>query len=267
MDYLRKIAQGCRNHYEKIILTLVLLGLAAAVYYLDSESKAEKQKIEDFKKTVETRGKSVIKMIDLSEYDLAMKMAANPPALNFSLPHNLFNPVKWQRAANNELVKVEKGTEVGWPQMAVTRISPLNFSISLFKAPSPGGAFFNLTREAEEKPANRRTRQLFMTPNTTNRFFDKSIVMRELKGVPENPEAVIELLETSEKLTISSNRPYAKIEGYEADLKYKLNESTFNNLRIGSTIRFLGDTYNIVVISASEVVASGQNEKKYSVKK
>jgi len=266
MDWIRKITLGCRQHYEKIILTAILLGLGVTVWYLNEASKREEEKIKLFLAEITRRGSKEIKPTDFAEYDAALRLAQNPPVLNFSLPHNLLNPVKWQRRPNGDLIKVQTGEEVGWPQMAITRVTPLNFTITMIKAPTASGCYLGFTRESAPKPSN-KTRQMFFSLNASNKFFEMSFVLKELKGAPENPEATLELLDSNEKVTISSNKPYAKIEGYEADLKYTVNGQAFNNLRVGSTLKFFSDTYNIVAISPNEVVASGSNNKKYPVRR
>src|SRR5436309_889064 len=133
MDFLKKIGEACKLHYEKILLTLVLLGLAGAVVYLNNPTEEEEVKIQQFLKGVEKKSVGVVKTVDLSTNDAAQTVITNPPALKFSLPHHLFNPVKWQRrpAPDNTLFKLVTGDEVGWAKMTATRITPLNFTINL----------------------------------------------------------------------------------------------------------------------------------------
>ena len=45
MEKLQNIGQLCRQHYEKIILSVALLLLAGAVIYLFNESKTQAAKI------------------------------------------------------------------------------------------------------------------------------------------------------------------------------------------------------------------------------
>ena len=179
------------------------------------------------------------------------------------------NPVKWQKRPNNELIKVQTGREVGWEQMEIVKITPLNLTVTLDQAPSPGNYFLGFTRDAADKPIDRKKKRIFSSLNATNRYFDRFFVLREIKGAPENPtELILEMLDTNEKISVAKEKAFVKVEGYEADLKYKIDGKTFNNLRAGTTVRFLGDEYNIVAISPSEVVVSARlNDKKYSVKK
>src|SRR5438309_6644782 len=124
MDFFKKIGATCRLHYEKLILILVLLGLFGAVVYLSQTKANEEQKIKDFEQHVTHRAPSPVKSVDTSANEAALKLIASPPGLNFSLPHHLFNPVKWQRRPppETDLVKLETGKEVGWPKMVVSNI-------------------------------------------------------------------------------------------------------------------------------------------------
>src|SRR6266849_2569449 len=133
MDFLKKIKEVCRLHYEKILLILVLLGLAAAVLYLSKAKESEEETIQNFLRGVEKTSVSKVKAVDLSANDAAVRLITNPPPLNFSLPHHLFNPVKWVRRPppDNTLLKIGKGDEIGFPKMTITKTTPLNFIISL----------------------------------------------------------------------------------------------------------------------------------------
>src|SRR5882724_9802735 len=143
MDFLKKIATVCRSHYEKMLLSLVLLGLAGAVVYLSKIKSDEDDKIKEFLKVVVQKKVAGVKPVDLSANDAALRLMTNPPALNFSLPHHLFNPVKWQRRPppDNTLIKLVTGDEVGWGKMTITRITPLNFIINLDRVPTPGSYY------------------------------------------------------------------------------------------------------------------------------
>ena len=266
MDFLKKIKEVCRLHYEKILLILVLLGLAAAVLYLSKAKESEEETIQNFLRGVEKTSVSKVKAVDLSANDAAVKLITNPPPLNFSLPHHLFNPVKWQRRPlpDNSLLKIATGEEVGIHKLAIAKTTPLNFMISLERIPSPGSYYLGVTREAAERPMDRKKKQRFATLNTKNEFF----TLKEIKGPAEDPaELILELADGVTKVSVSTNKPYMQVEGYEVDLKYLVDGKTFNNLRLNSSFRFLDDTFIVVAITQNEVVVSARsNDKKYTVR-
>src|SRR5689334_5927984 len=112
MEQLKKIGTVARQHYEKLILSFVLILLAVAVWYLYEASQSEKEKIRQVPIGFEKKSVKGVSPINLSNYTAAVREGTNPPALNFSGKHNLFNPVKWQQARQGgPVIKVVSGTE------------------------------------------------------------------------------------------------------------------------------------------------------------
>src|ERR1041385_6311893 len=264
MDFLKKITDACRSHYEKLLLSLVLLGLAGAVVYLSKIKSDEDEKIKEFlRQGVGTKKVAGVNPVDLSANDAALRLITNPPPLNFSLPHHLFNPVKWQRRPppDTTLIKLVTGYEVGWGKMSVTRITPLNFIIALQRVPTPGSYYIEVTHEGAARPADRKPKPRFATTNSALNEFFKLI---EIKGPPEEPTGlVLELADGVTKTEIAKDKPFTKVEGYEADLKYSIDGKAFNNLRLNSHIRFQGEDSIVIAITANEVVVSARsNDKK-----
>jgi hypothetical protein len=267
MDSIKKLIDACRLHYEKLLLTIVLLILAGAVWYLNNLKADEEGKIQEFLRNIERGKGGLVKDVDLSANEGAQKLLTNPPPLNFSLPHHLFNPVKWQRRPppDTTLIKLVTGDEVGWGKMSVTRITPLNFIIALQRVPTPGSYYIEVTHEGAARPADRKPKPRFATTNSALNEFFKLI---EIKGPPEEPTGlVLELADGVTKTEIAKDKPFTKVEGYEADLKYSIDGKAFNNLRLNSHIRFQGEDYIVIAITANEVVVSARsNDKKYTVK-
>src|SRR5258705_177817 len=92
-----KVIQIFKLHYEKILLSVMLAGLAAAVWFLYEESIKEEQTNASFITGVGRRKVQGVKPEDLSPYQNSLKMVQNPPALNLAGGHNVLNPVKWVR--------------------------------------------------------------------------------------------------------------------------------------------------------------------------
>lgn len=267
MDFIKKITEACRHHYEKLLLLLVLLGLAGAVIYLYQTKAAEEEKIQEFLKGVRNKPPSPVKPIDTSANESALKLLASPPSLNFSLPHHLFNPVRWQRRPppdDHDLIKMVTGQEVGWPKMVVSKITPLNFIIDLERVPSPGSYYIGVTHEGAEKPAFRKKQQKFATKNSPK---NDAFTLKDIVGPPEDPTELVLELPDGTKVSISKDKPYTQVEGYEAELKYTIDGKTFPNLRVNSHLRFQGEEYIVVAITPTEVVVSARsNDKKYTVR-
>ena len=269
MEGLRKIADIARNHYEKIILILVLVGLGLAVWYVYDASQEEKLNIEKSVVEVMQRKPEPVPPADTTNAEVVLKLAQNPRSLSFGSPHNVLNPVKWRQNANTkQLTKITDEDDVTWGKMAITRISPLPFTITLDRIPNAGGYILGLTRLAAERPVDRRKKTLFVTVNVTNKFLDRLIILRAVKGPPDNPqELVLEFADSNEPFSITPEKPFERIEGYEADLRHEPFNLTLNNLRVGTPLKILDEEYVVVAITENEVVVSARaNEKLYTVR-
>jgi hypothetical protein len=260
MEGLGKIGDVFRNHYEKVILGLALAGLAAAVVILMQASSAEQDKIQEYIRHVERRSGAAVKPVDLSSLNATLKNAQNPPALELDGAHKVFNPVKWQRRGDGAWVKNVKGTEGTVDELEITRIGPLQFIINLDKFTGTGYTIV-VTNEAAVPPYPKRLSQ-FYTLNDTNKPL---LILREVKGVPESPELVLEIKDTGERVEIGKDRPLVRTNTYEADLRWKVENKSFNKQRTNSVVNLGGDLYKIVAINPGEVVMSAPNDKKYTV--
>ena len=73
--------------------------------------------------------------------------------------------------------------------------------------------------------------------------------------------------ETAQRLEITREQPFRRIEGYMVDLKYAPESKTWAARRVGAQLNFNGEEYNIVAITENEVVLSAKsNSKKWTIK-
>ena len=259
---LGKLGDLLKNHYEKLILGLALLGLGAAVVILMRASAAEQEKIKQYLTEVERRAAAPVKPLDLAPLESTLKTAQNPPPLNLDGEHKLFNPVKWQRRADGAWVKSVKGSEGTVDELEITRLAPLQFIINFDKFTGTGYTIV-ITNEAALPPYPKRLSQYYSL-NDTNK---PVLVLREIKGAPDNPEGlVVEIKDTGERIEIGKERPFIRTNTFEVDLKWKVENRSFNKQRTNSVVNLGGELYKIVAINPAEVVMSAPNDKKYTVR-
>src|SRR6266568_1649957 len=261
MEFLKNIGAVCRQHYEKILLTLVLFGLAVTVAFLYHATQSEAEKVQDFLKVIAKKKVAGVKPVSLARSDAVIQQAQAPPALNLASPHYLLNPVRWQRLPGGQLVKITSDQDL-IKNIQVTSIRPLNFVIAFDRV--AGTVYhFNVTNEVAIFPKPRHE-SLFATLNVTNKFF----VLREVHGEPADPAAfVLELRETGDRISVGRDKPYVRPDAYEADLKLILENKTLTKQREGAKLRSGGDEYKIVAINQNEVVLSASsNDKKYIIR-
>src|SRR3974390_220798 len=121
MDFLKK-------HYEKLLLGIVLLGLAVAAAFLPIKINSERAML-DQKKSELTHPKVVpLTNLDLTGPEDALKLMATPALINFSEPNKLFNPMPWQKAPDGRLIRADR---VGPSALSVTNITPLYLKLTL----------------------------------------------------------------------------------------------------------------------------------------
>ncbi|HKQ39773.1 MAG TPA: hypothetical protein VJ063_16970 [Verrucomicrobiae bacterium] len=258
---LGKAGDILKNHYEKLVLGLALLGLAAAVVILLQASSDEQDKIKDYVKQIAGRTPAPVKPLDLGRLESTLKKAQSPPALTLAGEHNLFNPVKWQRRGDGAWVKNVKGTEGTVDELEITRIAPLQYIISLDKFTGTGYTIV-VTNEAAVPPYPKRYSQ-FYTPGDTNK---PVLILRQVMGAPDNPDGlVVEIKDTGERIEIGKDRPFVRTNTFEVDLKWKVENREFKKQRTNSVLNLGGDPYKIVAINPAEVVLSAPNDKKYTV--
>jgi len=263
MQFLRKIGGLLGRHYEKVLLAVGLIGLIYAVVHLYSKKQSEEEKIREFDRQTLKRKTKPVPPVDLAALNKALEQATNPPALNLGLPHNVFNPVKWQQKPDGSVIKIEKGTEVGPEALKIAKVSPLSTIITLDKA-TTSGVQMTAVQEASTNAALRSKRQSYLTPNSSD---DRKLyTLREIHGVPDKPEAVIELA-GGEKVTVTPEKPYSKVEGFKVDLLYPPEGKNFSGKRAGDVLNLAGEDYNIVAINSNEIVVSARsNNRRYTIR-
>src|SRR4051812_3811433 len=125
MDLLKK-------HYEKILLSFVLLVLAGTAVWLFLAIDKKRNEISVTIPPLD-QGKPIPKL-DLSGYQKAVDRLKTPPNVDFGLPHHVFNPVVWKQTPDGRLIKI---ITVDMPR--IINIRPLQTIITFEKTAETGG--------------------------------------------------------------------------------------------------------------------------------
>lgn len=251
-----------KKHYEKIILSLVLLGMAAVVVFMLFRIRQERAYLEEKEVNI-VKKKNPYKALPTADYDVALERARRFNPIVLSGPHNTFNPVMWQRKPDGTLLKIVTGKEIGPAAARLMAITPLYYTLEIERI-SGSSYQMSVIREAAENVYERmkRLRYVSMTSPKTEFF-----LLKDIKGEPQNPtELVFELTDPKETVSVAPDKPYKRIDGYTADLRYDLENRDFTGVRNGETIAFAGDEY-VVEISADQVVLSAKSSTKKTVLK
>jgi hypothetical protein len=261
MDFLKK-------HYEKILLGVVLIGMAVALALLPFFISSEKAKLTDMKSAVLHPKVKPLTNLDLSLPEQSLKRLASPAVIDFGPPNRLFNPLPWEKTADGHLISRES---VGPSRIVVTNITPLFLVLTLDSVTvSDSGPKYviGIEKQAAATPGQRNKKQSLcsLNPPTKNETF----TMLEVRGKPEEPsQIVVQLNDSGDKAIITKEQPYRRVDGYMADLHYDLEKKSWPHRRVNSTppLSFNGEEYNIVAINQNEVVLSAKlNGKKWPIK-
>jgi hypothetical protein len=255
MDFLKK-------HYEKVLLGIVLVGLAVGTAFLPIMIASERANLRDKSNAGLIQPVKPLEPPDLTREEAVFKRTQAPITLDFSTSNKLFNSFPWFKRSDGTLIKGEE-SNVGPKAVVVTKITPLYTIISLDSIGPESDAgrryVIGVKREAAKVPSQRGKRQSYAVLNAKNDAF----IIREVKGPPEDPaELVLELTDTGEMVSVSRDHPYKREDGYLADLKYEPERRTWTNRRVDSQITFGGEDYNIVAITKDEVVLSAKSNNK-----
>ena len=253
MDFLKK-------HYEKILLGVILLGLVATAVLLPLMIISDHDDLEKKRTVIINRTPKPLEPVDLTVESNAIQRLQSPYNLDFETTNKLFNPVQWQRAVNGNLIKLASGDESR--AVIITQITPLYLVLVLDSVEtSESGARYiiGVERQAAATPSQRVRRQHYSSLNEKNETF----TIRAVKGPPENPtQLVLGLTDTGEEAVLSKDKPFRRVDGYMADLKFDPEGKKWLNQRVGSSLKFGDDEYNIVAINQNEVVLSANSNQK-----
>ena len=173
-----------KRNYEKIILSLVLLGLVGALAFMPVVIYYDQQKMDEMKSSVTHPHSEPLPPLDLSRQQAVLDRLKAPYDLDLSTTNKLFNPVSWQKQPDGSLLKLTTGREVGPDAAVVTKITPLYFSISLDSVINnqvgtnePTSRYvFSIEDQSAAAPAQRRKRSHYASMGKGNdTVTDKSV--------------------------------------------------------------------------------------------
>ena len=271
-----------KRNYEKIILSLVLLGLVGALAFMPVVISYDQQKMDEMKSSVTHPHVEALPPLDLSRQQAVLDRLKAPYHLDLSSTNKLFNPVSWEKQADGTLLKLTTGREVGPEAAVVTKITPLYFSISLEAVNTTQAGtnepsyryVFSIEDQSAAAPAQRRKRSHYASkgetvPDKTVAGRNEGFVLKEVNGPPENPDQVVLVLADSQtNAVVAKGKPFRRVDAYSADLKYDVEKPVYTvaGLRVGDRLSFGGDDYNVIAIEKNEVKLLAQsNQKKFTL--
>jgi hypothetical protein len=255
-----------KKNYEKVLLGAVLLGLVGFLLFGQVIVGSEKQALEDLKSSIIRTPPKPLPELDMSREESILNRVQSQFVLDFETTNRLFNTMQWQREPNGRVIKISNGGIVGPHAVKVANIKPLNFIlrfVSFEPASQLSPARYQLTIEHEgaANPLDRRPKKHFLSPGQKEQA-KEPLLLLSVSGSPDKPVLTVEILETGEKVMVTLDKPFQEVESYEADLTYAPENKHWNSQRVGATLKFGNNNYNIVVIDQNEVVISAESNQK-----
>ena len=233
MEFLKK-------HYEKILLSVVLLILAGTAAWFPMKIGKEREEAQTY--SVDFPPPKAYKQIDLTTNLASLQRLQSPPVLKLSGGHNLFNPVTWKHKPDGTFQKI---VSQGVDALVATKIVPLYFEIS-YERPSASGYWIGVRHLSAKSPTRVYAKINEKKPDM--------FTIKNIAGETNDPtELVLELADSNEMVTISKDKPYQKVEAYAVDLRYEPDNLTFPNKRVNEVIAFGGESYKIIAITENDV--------------
>lgn len=276
MEQLRKLGQIGRQHYEKLILSAALLIFAVAVYFLYQDSIKQREAIRNIAKGFDNLKVNGVRPVDLSATDAAVKQAERPPIVDLSHPHFLYNPLQWESRGGGPINKLKSSDQIGPMAMQIAAVKPIHLSVAFGSVSISGidndavvsGYWVRATNEMFAAGSPRRLASAFLAPNDGKTNTPVPFLLREVKGDPKEPSELIGELKdpAGERFSFGPGKPWFRILGHEAELRYKPNGKAYPALRVGAPVDIDGQIYKVVDIDPTRVVLSDDsNGKQYPI--
>lgn len=254
---MRKQLDFIKAHYEKVILSVVLIGLAAAAALMPVKVSEEQQKEADRR---DQALRPVVKPLEPVVLTNALETLARveqPTDIKLAGEHNVFNPVKWQKRPDGGIMKV---AEAGISSLNLTNIEPLMLRVSYRRTVGSAPPYKYEIGIANETDRNPSVRPRLGEVGQGNPMFRIEAVRGQN---PENPAEIELTLEGErEPITLTPDKPYERVAGYAATFHHDKINRTWKRLKPGDELSFGNETYNIVAITEDEAVLSAKSNKK-----
>ena len=254
-----------KNHYEKLILGLTLLLMAAGAVVLVMEVGSVQEELNKYKANPVTSSGKAPPPENMAVFSNALTSATNPLKVNFVQPHRVFNPDAWYAEPTGNLVA---GTNLGVSRLTVEKIQPQQLKLEFLSTggvPGRETVSVNMVREFAKSVADQKGRR-GLTVNTTNVLLNTidpvrkvMLIFRKMGGTPEAPEVTLELTEPGKEplpIVLSKAQPnFTMVHEYVAELYYAPDQQIWRlPQRKDTPLVFAGDTNIIVEITATNVI-------------
>jgi hypothetical protein len=226
----------------------------------------DKQKLEDLRNSYIRKTAKPLTNLDLTIPESSLKRVGTLAVIDFTTTNRLFNPMAWVKTTDGKLIPKQ---HAGPSALIATNITPLYLKLSYesvsIAADNSPKYMIGIEKQIAKRVSDQQKRTTYVKLNEKLDTFK----LVGVGGPPESPtNVVMESTDTGERISVSKEAGYKRIDGYQADLKYPPQPNRImDRERVGADINLNGEVYKIVAINPNEVVLKAQaNEKKWTIK-
>lgn len=256
--------QFIKKHYDKIILSAVLLLLAVVAVMLPFAVSAFKTELATSRIQTATTPPAPFEHTDLSTNKALIARSAAPKAPVLSGEHNLLNPRTWTRRADGTLVKSEFGAEQGIDAIRVVKIDALKLSVEFV---NPDLSLATPTYKFKLINPETRTTNTYTLQQGQQASRVIPIAIKSVVGPANNPTAFALTLRMANRPEetideVGPNKAFERVVGYVAEFYNTSNQQRIPAKKKGDNLPNLpgdSETYTIINIEAASALIEAKS--------
>ncbi len=274
MDFLK-------NHYEKIVLSLVLIGLAAVGVWLALQAMAFRGTIEATN-ALQPQPSPPGGIAETNQFFEALTNSKTPRRVDFDGDHKIFNPEKILKNPRTRMVL--PANDLGPKAIEVLKIRPLYLRTKLEMKKVRDRITINLHYLSEFEAGRYATRwnrtslkaeKKIRMSSPLARMRQMQMLVNSVNMTPETPEQMSAELEFTigaglPQIIVLKGEEESKIAlEYEADLHYPPDPENdeFKNVRKDKPLVFGGDTNTVMQVSSNAITLRALSNFKRTIRK
>lgn len=267
-----------KNHYEKMILSLVLIGLAGAAGWLALQSMSFRGTISAINEMAPVP-KPPDEINRTNEFFVALTNAKAPQEVDFDGAHKIFNPEKILRRIGDTVLIPEGG--IGPKNLEIQQIRPLRLRLRAESKLVVGKPrlYVHYLPEFEMGNYAKRWGKSTATEGRTIRLTGPvararrvTLVVNKIGGDLLKPETLAIEMDLvvgaglPEPVVLQGTNVWDKEFEFEVDMFYPPLERNYTGIRMNAPLVFAGDTNTVIQITRDEVtLRATSNDKRITL--
>jgi hypothetical protein len=268
MDSIKQLGAALAQHYEKVILSVILLALLGTAAFLPFRVGQSRETIRQALERIRTGKKKDPQPVDTAAMEQSLRRLRVEPKIELSVEHNLFNPVVWKKGNDGILYKVVRGDEDGPGGLQVTAIRPLQFVVQFDGVQRSGDSLRYRFMVLDETKGGRsaHSRPVYLSEGSSSK--SDPFTIAKIHGPTEDPTSIEIRFPDSTTAIVSREVAYKQVAGYEADLTHDKLGSRFSNIRTRQPggLRLGVQSYKIVAITKDAVTVESSTGKRWTIR-